>query len=112
MTAVPTPDIPTLHVGHRKALYRCHRHPENKHLAAGRATGRATTTAREGGWELRRAGAGGWPHGTGLLAGLLLTQACCFLPLSSDLGQDTVYAATWGDSSEHCGQSFPPHGEL
>lgn len=105
MAAMPvkhptTPGTPTLHVGHGKTFYRCHRHPENKHLAAGSATGRATATAQEGGWEFRWARASRWPHGTGLLAGLLLTQASCFFPLSSDLGQDTVYAATWGDKRQ------------
>lgn len=101
---LPTPDTPTLHVGHGKTFYKCHRHPEKKHLAAGGATGRAAPTAREGGWEggweLRRAAASRQPHGTAVLAGLLLTQASCFFPLSSDLGQDTVYAATWGDKRQ------------
>ena len=30
------------------------------------------------------------------MAGLLLRQSGCFLPLGGNLGQDTVYAATWG----------------
>ena len=92
----PTPDIPTLHMGHWKTSYRCHRHPENKHLAAGGVT----ATAQEGGRLLRWAGGGRWPHRTGLLAGLLFTQASCFFPLSSHLGQDTVYTATWGDKRQ------------
>lgn len=68
-------------------------------LAAESVTGRATTSAQEGGWEIRQAGASLCPQGTELLVGLLLTQASCFFPLSRDLGQDIVYAATsWGCS--------------